>query len=119
MTDERDGQNVYILEHEHGFVKIGVSNNPVRRVSDLETACPYDIRVLGVIETDEPFVVESTLHNKYDRKQKKGEWYNLTTEDRAHLLAVCDLSPAEVNRRYAVTEEKRRELTLTMQGLVG
>jgi len=42
-----DGQNVYVIEHEHGYVKIGVSDNPRRRVDDLQTACPYELQVLG------------------------------------------------------------------------
>jgi len=114
-----DSTNLYVARHEHGYVKIGVSDNPRRRVDDLQTACPYEPQVLGEIRTDEPFTVESHLHEKYSRRQKRGEWYDLTAREKARLVALCDLNQAEVDRRYARTPEKRRELTLTMQGLVG
>jgi len=118
-TDNPSGQNVYVIEHEHGYVKIGVSDNPIRRVSDLQTGCPYELNVIGQINTSDPFDVESRLHEKYQQREKRGEWYKLSAREKARLVALCDLSQAEVDRRYAKTVEKRRKLTLTMQGLVG
>lgn len=122
MSDDETpptGQNVYVIEHEHGYVKIGVSDNPVKRARSLQTGCPYEIRVLGQINTSEPFAVESNLHERHEERKKRGEWYNLTVREKARLVALCDMSKAEVDRRYAKSAEKRRELTLTMQGLVG
>lgn len=117
--DSPEGQNVYVVEHEHGYIKIGVSNNPKVRLDSLQTGCPYELHLLGEIFTDEPFSVESNLHEKYDGQQKNGEWYDLHTDQKIHLLALCDLGLEAVNQRYANPPEKRRELTLTMQGLVG
>lgn len=111
------GQNVYVIEHEHGYVKIGVSNNPAERMAALETACPYELTLLGEIQTDSPFEVETRLHDKFEHQHKRGEWYALDTRDRAHLLALCDLDAMAVNRRYAVSQAKRRELTLKTQAL--
>ena len=114
-----DGQNVYIIEHEHGYVKIGVSKNPVGRMSELQTGCPYKLTLLGEIYADEPFKVEKNLHERFKIKQTRGEWYDLNTRERGRLLVLTDLNKNQVNRRYAKTTEKRRKLTLTMQGLVG
>ena len=114
-----DGKNVYIIEHEHGYVKIGVSDNPSRRAGDLQTGCPYEIQVIGQINTREPFAVESHLHDKYERRQKRGEWYDLTAREKARLISLCDMDQIDVDRRYAKSAEQRRELALTLQGLVG
>jgi len=119
IRDSPNGQNVYVIEHEHGYVKIGVSENPKQRVSSLQTGCPYKISVIGQINTSTPFEVETRLHERYNKRKKRGEWYDLTAREKARLVALCDLNRAEVDRRYAKTPEKRRELTLTMQGLVG
>jgi len=120
MTDNpTDGQNVYVIEHEHGYVKIGVSTNPKQRIDKLQTGCPYELDLLGVIETDSPFEVESNLHEKYDGRQKQGEWYNLSTREKSHLLRLCDMTGWEVDWRYETDAETRREMTLRRQGLIG
>lgn len=115
----RAGKNVYVIEHEHGYIKIGVSNNPKERVDQLQTASPYELRVLGEIHTNEPFTVESHLHEKYSHRKKRGEWYQLTTGERGRLLVLCDMEGQAIDRRYTRQADERRELILTMQGLVG
>lgn len=118
-NDEHPDKIVYIIEHPHGFVKIGVSSQPLRRLDTFQTGCPYGLSLLGVIETDEPFSVEASLHEKYEGEKQSGEWFNLDTRQRAHLLKLVDLGKEAVNRRYARSKEQRREITLKQQGLIG
>jgi len=58
---------IYVARHEHGFVKIGKSDDPVSRISSLQTACPYQIRLFTTITVDGDWsVVEAALHNAFD-----------------------------------------------------
>lgn len=119
VAGEDTGKNVYLIEHEHGFIKIGVSQNPKQRVRDLQTSCPYDLSVLAVIETDVPFTVESHLHEKYENRKQQGEWFDLSTREKIHLLNLADLDRQQVDRRYYVSTEERKHRTRMLQGLVG
>jgi hypothetical protein len=110
---------VYIVEHEHGYVKIGRSNNPVRRVAKLETACPYELTIRGVIETHDPPKVEARLHNRFAEYRKSGEWFKLPTREKMRLLKLCDLNATQVDAKYGRTEAERRRKTLIYQGLMG
>jgi hypothetical protein len=118
MSDKKEA-GVYLIEHEHGYIKIGRSENPKQRLASLRTATPYDLHILGFIKTNDPPKLEARLHEKYDTYQKSGEWYNLPTRVKVHLLELCDLNAEQVAARYGRSEEKRRENTLRYQGLIG
>ena len=110
---------VYLLEHEHGYVKIGRSKNPVKRLATLETACPYDIKLVGVIETDDAARLESKLHDRYDGYRKSGEWFNLPNRVKMSLYRRINTRGHELNQKYHRSETTRRETILTYQGLIG
>lgn len=112
-------QVVYVIEHEHGYVKIGRSNNPRQRVRDLQTACPYDLHVAGVIDCPDAAQLEAHLHEKYKNQHKNGEWYNLTNTQKTYLYSLFDLDREQIYWRYNLTQDERREKTLRLQGLVG
>lgn len=118
-TTRNNGQVVYLIEHEHGFIKIGRSNNPRTRVADLQTACPYDLGVIGVIDTADATETERRIHERYADQQVRGEWYNLRHEQKQRLLAQCDLDSRQIDWRYHRSESQRRKDTLTYQGLIG
>lgn len=112
-------QVVYVIEHEHGYVKIGRSNNPRQRVRDLQTACPYDLHVAGAIDCPDAAQLEAHLHEKYEPEHKNGEWYNLTNKQKTYLYSLFDLNREQIYWRYNSTSDERREKTLRLQGLVG
>jgi hypothetical protein len=117
MSDEKEV--VYLIQHEHGYIKIGRSTNPKQRVATLETATPYELTVIGAIDASDPVETERRLHDKYEDQCKSGEWFSLDAHDKQHLLALCDLNADQVTARYGRTEEQRRENTLRYQGLIG
>lgn len=121
MSGERDlsEQVVYVIEHEHGYVKIGRSNNPRSRVRHLQTACPYDLHIAGVIDCPDAVLTESRLHEKFEDRKKNGEWYNLTNRQKQYLLELCDMDMEQAYWRYAYSDAERRTKTLRLQGLMG
>lgn len=55
-------------------IKIGVSFNAAQRVSELQTACPFDLRLIatipGATERD-----EQALHERFAAHRVRGEWF--------------------------------------------
>jgi hypothetical protein len=76
---------IYLIkDRQTGFIKIGRSNEPQTRLRTLirqDTLLPQpnDFHFLFLWE-DYPYI-EKVLHEKYNEKRKRGEWFGLSTED--------------------------------------
>jgi hypothetical protein len=74
---KRKQQSVYIMQcSQTGVVKIGVSNNPVSRLSAIQTGYPFLLKLERIIKTDEPRLLERQLHKLLDDFRLKGEWFD-------------------------------------------
>jgi hypothetical protein len=91
---------VYFITHPDGFVKIGKSNDPAQRLSDLQTSCPYELSIGTVIhdgsecESDER--LERALHGYYSNFHVRGEWYDLPGDELDSLKKFGRLKASEV-----------------------
>lgn len=74
---------VYFIQQETtNYVKIGFTKeDPIKRLSTLKTSSPFDLKIIGLIETDNCVKKESDLHNIYKEKRVKGEWFLLSDEE--------------------------------------
>ncbi|MBY3043204.1 GIY-YIG nuclease family protein [Rhizobium ruizarguesonis] len=80
---------VYFLgEDEKGCnrIKIGVAKNIAARRRKLQTANSEELRLLGWIETDDAFQVERLLHQKFDARHVRGEWFDIEPADILPIL---------------------------------
>ncbi|MFJ2854422.1 GIY-YIG nuclease family protein [Streptomyces rubiginosohelvolus] len=57
------------------LVKIGWSDNPERRLRDLQTGSPVSLQLLAVFEGGA--VMEAELHRRLGDKRRHGEWFDL------------------------------------------
>jgi hypothetical protein len=65
---------IYLIEAlGTGFVKIGYSNNPSKRLSGLQTASPHDLTLFRVLpgEVED----EHDLHQRFSSHRVRGEWF--------------------------------------------
>jgi hypothetical protein len=70
-------QGVYFIQcTKTKAVKIGISNNPLRRLSALQTGYPFDLILLRVIKTPAPRKLEKLLHKKMEDFHLRGEWFD-------------------------------------------
>lgn len=68
---------LYFIEAKGtGFVKIGRSSNPERRLSQLATGSPNELILLGTISGGHD--LEQSLHQDFSHLRGRGEWFNLT-----------------------------------------
>lgn len=60
------------------FYKIGwTSTNLNTRLSNVQIGCPFEVKIVCLIETDDPVGTEKILHDKYESCRGRGEWFEL------------------------------------------
>ena len=82
------------------YHKIGISKNtPEKRVKQLSTGNPNEIRVLSVYESINYKKVEKWLHSRYYSKKTlaNNEWFNLTDEQVLSFLDTCKKADETIN----------------------
>ena len=99
---------VYIMEEMRtpSLIKIGHSNDPLRRVQELEVGNPSNIRLLLTIEGTKD--AEIALHNKFRAHRENREWYRNEGGLAKFLKGIRTLTDGHGIRDYAeiAKEEK-------------
>jgi hypothetical protein len=82
---------VYLIKKEEGnMYKIGVSNNPKKRLQELQTGNPDTLTLVETYNTIHNFKLENFLHRTYSDKNVQLEWFELTTEDVKSFISNCE-----------------------------
>jgi hypothetical protein len=104
---------VYVAYHEHEYAKIGKSNNPINRVSKLQTGSPYQIRLYTTIKVEGDWsTVEQALHDAYADDRIHGEWFDISEAELRNLVEITRLDSeiVESMNQFSPTEYiKRRD----------
>jgi hypothetical protein len=87
---------VYLIlevnQHGEEYHKIGISKNePEKRLKQLSTGNPNEIRLLNVYESINYKKVEQWLHSRYSTRKtlSDNEWFNLTNEQVLSFIDTC------------------------------
>lgn len=91
MSDRSKYTFVYFVQVAD-FVKIGHSQEWKRRIANIQTASPFDVRLLH-IEVNLP-TFETSMHAKFRKFHHRGEWFHAHPD----LLAFVAKRAAEPNR---------------------
>lgn len=82
ITPPKDDWNyVYLMHSNTGHYKIGLSNDPARRASEMvktPTILPIEVNVIHTFRCEDARLAERALHRLYNLDRQKGEWFNLT-----------------------------------------
>jgi hypothetical protein len=83
-AEVREGDCVYMIQQgADGPIKIGFSSDIRARISGLQTANPYPLRLLKTIPGNE--LLERKLHSRFAKHRLVGEWF----KPEADLLAFA------------------------------
>lgn len=71
---------VYLMKSGK-YYKIGRSNAPGRREYELSIQLPEPVVMVHKIKTDDPVGIERYWHQRFVKRRKNGEWFELRRED--------------------------------------
>lgn len=74
---------IYFIEGGN-YTKIGVSDNPKKRLNELQTGNPFDLKIKFL--TDGEYEKESRIHKALSLYRVKGEWFYLKQEWNDELI---------------------------------
>lgn len=78
ITTPFPGKNIYLILVGTSY-KIGISKDPIRRLSNLQTGNPKRLELIWCCPGDKKF--ENKFHRKYKPNREIGEWFELTQEE--------------------------------------
>ena len=80
---------VYLLkvEDEEQY-KIGVTKNLSKRLDQISPKMPFELEVKHKIKSDDIYGLENKLHDKFDDKRIKGEWFELDKKDVNYIKSL-------------------------------
>lgn len=82
---------LYIDTPDGRLYKIGHTKESVqKRISQLQTGCPYEIREMETFNSTYGQVIERTLHNIFSHKRLYGEWFSLDLEIETNFILLCE-----------------------------
>ncbi len=80
---------IYVVdEHYHNIYKIGMSNEPGKRLDSLRTACPFELELVHRFVATPAEDAEKQLHTQFQANHLRGEWYRLNATDVAKLKQI-------------------------------
>lgn len=71
---------VYLIKSDNNY-KIGISTNPIKRFKTIQSAIPFNIEIIHLIESCDYKKIERELHKKFYFKRINGEWFDLNNKD--------------------------------------
>lgn len=102
---------VYILSTpNYEFIKIGISTVLKKRMSNIQTACPFDLAVWQTIRTPIPELIERHMHQMMAHCRARGEWFSPSSADLDELLNFVALTNDNVRttiQQARVSEDER------------
>lgn len=84
---------VYLINEEFtDNYKIGVTRSKAEnhRRKTLQTGNSKKLETIHVFKTDYPYRIETMLHFRYANKRGNGEWFELSEEDVANFIPLCE-----------------------------
>jgi len=105
---------IYFIECS-GYYKIGTSADVKSRVSQIQTANPYDVNLVAKVSVKNgtPGHVESALHSYYYPSHKSGEWFDLNPRE-AGGFKFIDVIDAE--KLDSIVKVQAANTTLEQRG---
>lgn len=72
---------VYFIKADNGLIKIGKTKDLNKRLDHFTAKLPYRLDLIHSIKTDDTQELEEYFHNKFSKKRKRGEWFELDDKD--------------------------------------
>jgi hypothetical protein len=83
MKTKKKAQEIYVICDDSGWIKVGISNNTVARLKNLQTSNRMHLRLVGAfpLNSDRSHHVERASHNALEHCERRGEWFKASCEE--------------------------------------
>ena len=89
---------IYLISDSNTYYyKIGISNNPEKRLKQLSTGNQSKLKIIHKILCENYSAVEKALHNKYNFNKINLEWFELTDNDVENFPTLCESINNNIN----------------------
>lgn len=75
------GRVYLVYSHSLNLYKIGESDNPKRRLREIQASVPGQIDEIHTLETDDPAGIEQYWHRRFRGLKRINEWFDLSKND--------------------------------------
>lgn len=75
------GGHIYLIKADNGLVKIGKTTDLKTRLDHFTAKLPYEVKLIHSIETNDHTKLERKLHDLFEHKRKRGEWFELNEKE--------------------------------------
>jgi len=84
---------IYAIGNDGNRQKIGISNNPEKRLRSLQTGNPDKLMIHYIFEVDDRYAAryEAHIHSCHRYKKKVGEWFDMTKEEVVDMLIFHEM----------------------------
>ena len=83
-------KKIYLIRsQEESYYKIGISNNPIKRLKELQTGNPTQLKIISAYPSEYANLIEKTLHRRYSHLKKEGEWFYMSNENEVSFINEC------------------------------
>ena len=87
-------QYMYIISNDKGYIKVGITNNPTKRLKQLQTGNPNKLSLLFTEEFESPrahlLKIEKIVHKELQeyKNDSIGEWFKVDESDLENIKNV-------------------------------
>ena len=86
------------------FYKIGITKKNIeKRISNLQTGCPYKLTLILEIEGNND--TEKELHNEYQNFKEHGEWFKFEDDEIKYVIQYIKSKDKNNPEKYIESEE--------------
>lgn len=75
------------------FYKIGIARDVPGRVAQLQIGNPFKLKLLMSWRSPNAELTEETLHELFDAKRERGEWFKLSEPDLVIVASYAENNP--------------------------
>ncbi len=80
---------LYLIRDEFtGYIKIGISLNPNKRIKQLQTGNSHELNLIYNIQTEYYIKLELILHRYYKHLNIYNEWFDLTITELNEIESI-------------------------------
>lgn len=80
------------------FVKVGIANDPRRRIRTMQPGCPFKMRLILSCKRDYAASDESELKKRYRAFQVQSEWFKIPADELKSILTFYKSDPPDQAR---------------------